>query len=106
AWSAELTVATLIAPDASDEERSRMEDEVEAGLGVSVRASVRALPAASAAEAIRREASRHDLVVVGMSAVGASSLSEAVDHLEGIEGASLIVVRAHDAPTAMRGTPL
>ncbi|MBT8488451.1 MAG: amino acid permease, partial [Gemmatimonadetes bacterium] len=100
AWSAELTVAALVPADASGEERSRVEDDLDASLGVSVRARVRALPAATAMEALQEEAHHHDLVVLGVSALGAPSLHHAVERLDDLDGPSVILVRAHsETPT-------
>lgn len=101
AWASELTVAALVPADASDEERSRVEDDLEAGLGVSVRARVRALPGATALEALEEEAHRHDLVVVGVSALGAPSLHDAVEGLDAIAGPSIILVRAHSETASL-----
>ncbi len=98
AWSAELTVASWVPTDASEEERSKVEDDLEASLGVTVRARVRALPGTSPEEAVASEADRHDLIVVGVSALEATSLHDAVEALDGLDGPSLILVRAHDAP--------
>lgn len=100
AWEADLTVATMIDADAGDEERSRIEDDLEATVGISVRAGVRAIPTASPEAALEAEAARHDLIILGRSALGVESIAEAVDRLAGVEGCSLILVRSRPDPSA------
>jgi len=94
AWSAELTVATVMPADADEESRLAEEARLEAELGVSVRADVRAIPASSQEAAVGTEAKWCDLVVVGVSGVG-GDLASAVERLEGVKAASLALVRAH-----------
>ncbi|MGD2070792.1 MAG: amino acid permease, partial [Gemmatimonadota bacterium] len=67
AWHADLTVATLIAPDADEEERIRAEGGLEADVGVSIRAAVRAIPGASPVDALVAESERNDVIVLGVS---------------------------------------
>ncbi|MGD8362187.1 MAG: universal stress protein, partial [Gemmatimonadota bacterium] len=95
AWEADLTVATVIPPDADEEERIRVEDELDAELGVSVRARVRAIPAASPGEALLEESHRQDLLVMGVSGLGTGSVQEAVGRLAPVTDCSLALVRAH-----------
>jgi hypothetical protein len=95
AWDADLTVATRIRQEADEGERLKVEDGLEAGLGVSIRARVRALPAASPLEALEEESDRNDLVIVGVSGMGVESVGEALDLLAPVEGCSLALVRAH-----------
>jgi amino acid transporter len=95
AWKADLTVAAVIAPGADEEERIRVEDELEAELGVSIRASVRAIPMASPTEALLGESDRHDLLVMGVSGLGTGSVQEAVERLAPVTDCSLALVRAH-----------
>jgi hypothetical protein len=96
AWRADLTVARIIFPDADEEERIRVENDLEADLGVSVRASVRAIPTASPTEALLDESDRNDLLVMGVSGLGAGSVQEAVGLLVPVTGCSLALVRAHE----------
>jgi hypothetical protein len=98
AWDAHLTVATLITPAADEEERIHAEDDLEAELGVSIRATVRAIPAESAAEAILGESERNDLCVMGVSALGVERVQDAVTRLSAVEACSLALVRAHSGP--------
>ena len=58
AWDAELTVATVVSPHADEEERLAAEDGIEAEVGVSVRATVRAIPAATPLDALLEESER------------------------------------------------
>jgi amino acid transporter len=95
AWKADLTVAAVISPGADEEERIRVEDELEAELGVSIRASVRAIPMASPTEALLGESDRHDLLVMGVSGLGTGSVQEAVQRLSPVTDCSLALVRAH-----------
>jgi len=95
AWSARLTVATVIRPDASEEERLKAEADLEANIGVSIRATVRAIPAASTVEGVLEEAESHDLVITGLSSLGADDVEAAVRALEPVRGCSLALVRAH-----------
>jgi uncharacterized integral membrane protein len=106
AWEADLTVATVIPPGADEEERIRVEDELEAELGVSIRARVRAIPVASPAEALVEESHRQDLLVMGVSGLGTGSVQEAVERLAPVTGCSLALVRAHlDASLEARRKP-
>jgi hypothetical protein len=95
AWGAELTVATFLAADADEEARLAAEADLEAGIGVSVRATVQAIPTASPAQALQEQAAWNDLLVLGVSGMGASTVTEALDELQSVTGCSLVLVRSH-----------
>ncbi|MGD2068596.1 MAG: hypothetical protein PVI57_07910, partial [Gemmatimonadota bacterium] len=95
AWDAELTVATLIPPDADEEERIRAEGALEADVGVSIRAAVRAIPGASPVDALVAESERNDVIVLGVSAMGTANAEDAVKRLVPVTSCSLVLVRAH-----------
>ncbi len=103
AWGSELTVARIIAPDASEDERIEAEQALEAELGVSVRAQVRAIPSASPEAALAREAARNDLLVTSVAATGADGLVRSVDRLAGLRGCSIMLVRARPQPSLRPG---
>ena len=100
-WDAELTVATLVDVDAEEESRLRAEAYLEAELGISVRAHVRAIPARSAEDALAVEASWSDLVVLGVSALRADNAVEAAERLAALGGCSIALVRAHEPSGAV-----
>jgi hypothetical protein len=95
AWGADLTVATVIPSTADEETRIKVEDDLEAELGVSIRAAVRAIPASSPVEALREEANRNDLLILGVSSLDEGSVEDAVERLAPLEDCSLALVRAH-----------
>lgn len=95
AWNADLTVATVLGPDADEEERLAVEEDLEDALGVSIRATVRAIPSSTPVEALLEEAERNDLLVLGVSGMNVDRVGDAVDRLAGVEGSSLALVRAH-----------
>jgi amino acid transporter len=99
AWGSEMTVAQVIALDADEEARSAVERSLEDTIGVSVRATVRALPAKSPTSALLAEGERNDLLIAGVSALGVHTVEDALETLGGVRGCSLAVVRAHpDVP--------
>lgn len=95
AWAADLTVAAVVSPDADEDDRLRVEADLEAKLGVSIRAKVRAIPTASPIEALTEESERNDLLVAGVSGVGVDRVEEAVQALNQVNRCSLALVRAH-----------
>jgi amino acid transporter len=95
AWKGDLTVTRQLDAGADEAERIEAEHDLETDLGVSVRAKVRAVPAASPVEVLQSEATRNDLLVVGISGVGAKTVQEALDRLTSLEGCSVVLVRAH-----------
>ncbi len=95
AWDSDLSVVKAIDPDADEDQRFEAERELEMELGVSVRATVRAIPTASPAAALAEEATRNDLLVVGVSALNVGGVTEAVAELGSLEGCSLALVKAH-----------
>jgi len=97
AWEADLTVASLVEAHADEARRMQAEADLEADLGVSVRARVRAVPASSPVQALQREVEMEgtQLLVMGVSGVGAKSLAHAIDELSPFRGASLALVRAY-----------
>lgn len=95
AWEADLTVAATIPTEADEEERLKVEVELEGNLGVSVRARVLAIPADSPSDALLGEAHRNDLIVIGVSGLGVGSVDEALERLDRVKGCSLALVRAH-----------
>ncbi len=103
AWNASLTVAAAIGPDADDEARVRVEADLEAQIGISIRAATRAISASSPEQALFDEAGRHDLIVVGVSALGQERVQAAVERLAPLTGCSLALVRAHPQITMHGG---
>jgi len=95
AWGARLTVASVIRLDASEEERLKAEADLEANVGVSIRARVRAIPASTTVEGIVEEAESQDLVIVGLSSLKEDDVESAVRALEPVRGCSVALVRAH-----------
>jgi hypothetical protein len=95
AWSADLTVAAAIPSHASEEERLRVEGDLDVEVGVSIRATVRAIPTRSPVEALKEEAEGNDLIVTGVAALGVDSVDEAVRDLGTVAGCSLALIRAH-----------
>jgi hypothetical protein len=96
-------VASVVDPDADEDERLAAEDRIEAEIGVSVRATVRAIPAATPAEALEQEAQRTDLIVLGVSGMATASVREAVAGLSAVDDCSLVLVRGHpEAPLEPR----
>ncbi|MGD2120710.1 MAG: universal stress protein [Gemmatimonadota bacterium] len=95
AWNAELTVAAAISANANEEERLRVEGDLDVELGVSIRAAVRAIPTHSPADALKEEAERTDLIVTGVSALGVETVDEAVRDLAAVRDCSLALIRAH-----------
>jgi amino acid transporter len=105
AWGADLTVATRVPEDADEEARLQAEASLEADVGISVRAKVRVIPAASQLEAVASVSNQHDLIVLGPSGLGEGTLNSAVESLGGFQGCSLALVRAHPrAPMEARRT--
>lgn len=103
AWGSELTVAAVVDPRADEDERLAAEDRIEAEIGVSVRATVRAIPAASPAQTLEQEAKRNDLIVLGVSGMATARVREAVDGLSAVDNCSLVLVRGHpEAPLDTR----
>ena len=105
AWRADLTVATVIDADADEEERVRAEAHLEAELGISVRARLLAIPAASAMQALHEEGERHELCVLGLSSLGQEQVQPAVDLLAALEGCSVALVRSHPRASPEGGRP-
>jgi amino acid transporter len=103
AWEADLTVARLIDEHGDEEERLAAERALEDDVGVSVRASVRAIPGSSPVGALRDEADRNDLLVVGVSGLGTERASEAVKRLAPVDQCSLLMVKAHRRATLPAG---
>jgi hypothetical protein len=95
AWDAELTVAAMIPPDADEEERLRVEGDLDAFLGVSIRARVRAIPAPTPVEGLMEESEANDLIVVGISTLKVEGMEAAAASLKPLVGSSIVLVRAH-----------
>ena len=99
-------MATVVPEDADEESRLQAEGTLEADLGISVRAEVRALPAASRIDAVKGASELHDLIVLGPAGLGDGSLAAAVECLGELEGCSLALVRARaGAPLDVRRNP-
>jgi hypothetical protein len=94
-WQAELTAATLTAPDAAEDEITTAEEGLEARVGDLVRADVSAIPAASLDDAAA-EAEFYEMLVVGVSGGDDRGLSPTLAELRHVEAASVLVVRAHE----------
>lgn len=94
AWSSDLTVATVIDAGANEEERLKAEGDLEADIGVSIRARVRAIPAPSPVGALLEVAKSNDLLITALSSLDESSVDGAVQALAPVEGCSLALVRA------------
>ncbi len=96
-WNAQLTVASLIAEDTSEEGYSEAVAALEARVGDRARASVRPIAASSMPAAAAAEAPFADMIILGVPGGPGDKLAPTIVELADVAECSIVLVRAYDA---------
>lgn len=96
-WNAQLTVAGLIAEDASEEDYSEAVAALEARVGDRARASVRPIAASAMPAAAAAEAPFADMIILGVPGGPGDKLATTIAELDDVAECSVVLVRAYDA---------